>query len=537
MVSNFIFTTKITNISYALCLSGWSSYMTQIMETRGIFACLYFIALVILGAFFVINLVVAVIYNSYSSNQDDTETKDHLVLLMQTLGHAPDDDESTASTVIGDYVSRKQTVTSDVVRDALDKFGDDSDEENGEEGKDMAALETTFDHEDDSIDGDDFDDDDSINQSEDRHIRSLVHFFSRRYPGVLSDAAVQLTHSDQYLYVKKRCNALVSSVIFEVAVFLLIVFNIAVLVILVNGATGAIKRFASISNTTCTILFTVELALQIFATSIPSFLSKGFNILDTLIVASSLLELGMGSDHGVSAFRSLRAFRTLRLFKRSTSLQQLLFTIFESASGLGYFCLVLMLYLFIGALSGMALFAGKLDNNYSQVNATDISSSITDQRANFDTIYSSFLTTFQIATGEGWTSILFRAMDYQPVLGAFYCVLAYIFGFLCVLKLFLVLILDTCSTKDMEGLSYYDSLERNQDVKRFGEAGSKIWTAIWKYFKSLTIDVNKANELGSIQFVNMATKHELEKANRFKHNSIWPGIDEFCSGVFAILFT
>jgi hypothetical protein len=106
-----------------------------------------------------------------------------------------------------------------------------------------------------------------------------------------------------------------------------------------------------------------------------------------------------------------------------------------------------------------------------------------------------------------------------------YCIFTYIFGFVCVMKLFLVIVLDTCSQKSMNGagVSYYDSLEQNKDAAKFGKAGNKIWDVVSKYLKTLTADVASASELSSIQFVNMATKRELEKASRFKHESMWQG--------------
>jgi hypothetical protein len=505
--------------------------MTRIMETRGIYSSLYFIALVVMGAFFVINLVVAVIYSSYSRAQNDMETKDHISLLMLTLGDSPDD-QSTASTVVdaNDYVANCHVQAAiDVLEKDEDDDDDEDDSDEGAPAGEMVSGRLDVNDVVDEEDEDTFVEDDEtiVEVGEDgHHIQSLVHRLSARFPGKVVNTVSGFVHKSKYRRLKKRCDNFVSSEVFEVGIMLLVVFNVAVLILLANGATGNVAQFARISNFVCTILFTVELLLQIFSSSIPAFFSQGFNILDTLIVLVSLLELAFSSDSGVSAFRSLRAFRTLKLFKRSESLQQLLFTIFNSASGLGYFCLVLSLYLFMGALSGMALFAGELDRDARSSDYISISESVTDRRANYDTLWFAFLTTFQIATGEGWTQILYRMMDFRPVVGSLYCIIiGYIIGYLCVMKLFLVIVLDTCSQKSMDGagLSYLDTLEKNMDAEKFGIAGNKIWQVINKYLKTLTADVASASELGSIQFINMVTKKELEKASLFKHKSIWQG--------------
>ena len=504
--------------------------MTQIMETRGIYSSLYFIALVILGAFFVINLVVAVIYHAYTNNQNDMETNDHISLLMRTLGDSPDDDITLTTLGEGDGVGNTSSGVfeeNERVRAALDKLEENSDSDIDEDGHEK-EKDTNWDALDLESEDDEEDDASMEVLGEDgHHIQSLVHRCSLRWPhSRVVIASKAFTSQHRYRRLRKRCHKMVSSDIFEVGIMLLIFFNIFVLILQANGASGGVALFSSVSNTVCTLLFTVELLVQIFASSIPAFFSEGFNILDTVIVLSSLLELIFGGDTGVSAFRSLRAFRTLKLFKRSSSLQQLLFAIFQSASGLGYFCLVLALYLFLGALMGMALFAGQLDRDAGLAGEhTSVSASITNQRANYDTLFVSFLTTFQIATGEGWTQVLYRAMDYRPLLGALYCLVIYTFGFLCVMKLFLVIVLDTCSQKSISGAgsSYYDSLEQNDDAAKFGKAGNKIWDVLCKYLKTLTAEVASASELSNIQFVNMATKRELHLASRFKHESMWQG--------------
>lgn len=63
-----------------LCLlrlvSGWSEIMYEMAQTSGLVVVVYFIALVILGSFFVINLVVAVIYQSYINTMGDLKRQD-----------------------------------------------------------------------------------------------------------------------------------------------------------------------------------------------------------------------------------------------------------------------------------------------------------------------------------------------------------------------------------------------------------------------------------------------------------------------------
>jgi hypothetical protein len=50
--------------------------MYEMVETSGLLVAVYFIALVVLGSFFVINLVIAVVYQSYINTVDDLRQKD-----------------------------------------------------------------------------------------------------------------------------------------------------------------------------------------------------------------------------------------------------------------------------------------------------------------------------------------------------------------------------------------------------------------------------------------------------------------------------
>ena len=162
-----------------------------------------------------------------------------------------------------------------------------------------------------------------------------------------------------------------------------------------------------------------------------------------------MLVWNRNSSASLSAFRTLRVLRTFKLLKRWESLQHLIMAVFKSGPGLGYFCLILFLYLFICSLMGMSLFAGKLDSN----------DDVYGTRANFDSLYSSFVTTFQLVTGENWDVILYRTMNYSPAMGVLFCVFVYVCGCLVLLNILLAILLENFSEKKDGAESYYDKLE------------------------------------------------------------------------------
>ena len=72
-----------------------------------------------------------------------------------------------------------------------------------------------------------------------------------------------------------------------------------------------------------TIVFTVELVLNLYAQWLQPFFSDGWNLLDLVVVASSLIGLAP-VDLPVSLILSLRAVRVVRLFGKIKSIRKML---------------------------------------------------------------------------------------------------------------------------------------------------------------------------------------------------------------------
>jgi hypothetical protein len=69
-------------------------------------------------------------------------------------------------------------------------------------------------------------------------------------------------------------------------------------------------------NLAFTIIFTIDMGLKLLGLGVAGYLRDKMNIFDGLIVALSLMEIGIGSGgSSVSAFRSVRIFRIFRIFR------------------------------------------------------------------------------------------------------------------------------------------------------------------------------------------------------------------------------
>ncbi len=72
-----------------------------------------------------------------------------------------------------------------------------------------------------------------------------------------------------------------------------------------------------------TVLFTCELAINLFATLVVEFLYDAWNWFDLVVVSVSLVSLGFENLPGADVLRLLRCFRVFRLFKRIRSLTKI----------------------------------------------------------------------------------------------------------------------------------------------------------------------------------------------------------------------
>uniref|UniRef100_A0A2K6G431 Voltage-dependent L-type calcium channel subunit alpha n=1 Tax=Propithecus coquereli TaxID=379532 RepID=A0A2K6G431_PROCO len=186
-----------------------------------------------------------------------------------------------------------------------------------------------------------------------------------------------------------------------------------------------------------TSVFTVEIVLKM--TTYGAFLHKGsfcrsyFNMLDLLVVAVSLISMGLESSaiSVVKILRVLRVLRPLRAINRAKGLKHVVQCMFVAISTIGNIVLVTTLLQFMFACIGVQLFKGKF---YS---CTDLSK-MTEEECrghyyvykdgdptqvelrrrewvhsdfHFDNVLSAMMSLFTVSTFEGWPQLLYKAID------------------------------------------------------------------------------------------------------------------------------
>jgi len=107
-------------------------------------------------------------------------------------------------------------------------------------------------------------------------------------------------------------------------------------------------------------------------------------IFDFIVIAINISELFLSSGGVFTALRAMRLFRVVRLLRRWKSFQSILTTIRRSLKEILMLTVLLVFWIFLFAILGMQLFAGAFGTGSAV------------PRSNFDNLWMSFLTVFQV---------------------------------------------------------------------------------------------------------------------------------------------
>ncbi|KAK4321725.1 hypothetical protein Pmani_007468 [Petrolisthes manimaculis] len=256
----------------------------------------------------------------------------------------------------------------------------------------------------------------------------------------------------------------------ELFITLCIVVNTLFMAMDHHEMNTSFAHFLQMGNYFFTATFSIECFMKIIAMSPKYYLQEGWNIFDFIIVALSLLELGLANVSGLSVLRSFRLLRVFKLAKSWPTLNLLISIMGKTVGALGNLTFVLCIIIFIFAVMGMQLF-GK---NYTE-NVTRFPDSPDGQlpRWNFIDFMHSFMIVFRVLCGE-WIESMWDCM----LVGDWSCIPFFmatvIIGNLVVLNLFLALLLSSFGASNLSAPA--SDGETNKLVEAFDRiARFKAW--------------------------------------------------------------
>eukprot|EP00736_Rhodelphis_marinus_P011724 Rmarinus@m.8052 len=240
-----------------------------------------------------------------------------------------------------------------------------------------------------------------------------------------------------FAVVRRVCVRINSSAIFTGVMFACILLNTVVLAMDGPFIGSSLSHKLSTMNLVLSIVFGVEMFVRVVALGPVEYVQDRFNVFDGVVVILGFVEIGMSGSGSLSALRALRLFRVLRVFKMArhmASLQQIVDVMVASYGQFGYLSLLLMLFIFTFSVGGMQLFAGTFPRD--PIDPAYVA------RPNFDTLFDSFLSVFQILTLEDFPILMWKAMESTSYWAAFFFLIIIFLGSFVLLELFLAMLLE-----------------------------------------------------------------------------------------------
>uniref|UniRef100_A0AAR2JA96 Sodium channel protein n=1 Tax=Pygocentrus nattereri TaxID=42514 RepID=A0AAR2JA96_PYGNA len=419
----------------------WENLFQLTLRAAGKTYMIFFVVIIFLGSFYLINLILAVVAMAYAEQNEATiaeakEKEEEYARIMEQLKKQAEQKKAMVKGSRTSLSSRKKG--DDLADDRLKTEHDSialkplSDKgSNGSKGS-MDHLEVTSAHQ--RKPSALSDESNAVDELEDLE-RPCPPFWYK-----FADIFLKWDCCTPWIRFKKWVYFIVMDPFVDLGITICIILNTVFMAMEHYPMTPEFESVLSVGNLVFTGIFTAEMVLKLIAMDPYYYFQVGWNIFDSIIVTMSLVELGLANVQGLSVLRSFRLMRVFKLAKSWPTLNMLIKIIGNSVGALGNLTLVLAIIVFIFAVVGMQLF-GK---SYKDC-VCKISADCELPRWHMTDFFHSFLIVFRILCGE-WIETMWDCME---VAGQGLCIVVFmmvmVIGNLVVLNLFLALLLSSFS--------------------------------------------------------------------------------------------
>uniref|UniRef100_A0A3B4U656 Voltage-dependent N-type calcium channel subunit alpha n=1 Tax=Seriola dumerili TaxID=41447 RepID=A0A3B4U656_SERDU len=278
-------------------------------------------------------------------------------------------------------------------------------------------------------------------------------------------------------------------------------------------------------------LFLAEMSMKMYGLGPQNYFHSSFNCFDFGVIIGSIFEviwaaIKPGASFGISVLRALRLLRIFKVTKYWNSLRNLVVSLLNSMKSIISLLFLLFLFIVVFALLGMQLFGGQF--NFEDETPT----------TNFDTFPAAILTVFQILTGEDWNAVMYHGIESQGgvhggMFSSIYFIVLTLFGNYTLLNVFLAIAVDNLAnaqelTKDEEeqeeAINKKLALQKAKEVKEVSpmSAANISITAKeqQKSVKMMSVWEQRANQLRRQNWASCeALYSELEPEERLRLSS------------------
>ncbi|KAM9229900.1 voltage-dependent L-type calcium channel subunit alpha-1C isoform 9-T9 [Dugong dugon] len=429
---NFAF--AMLTVFQCITMEGWTDVLYWVNDAVGRdWPWIYFVTLIIIGSFFVLNLVLGVLSGEFSKEREKAKAR-------------------------GDFqkLREKQQLEEDL-KGYLDWItqAEDIDPENEDEGMDeekprnmsMPTSETESVNT-ENVAGGDIEGENCGARLAHRISKSKFSRYWRRWNR----------------FCRRKCRAAVKSNIFYWLVIFLVFLNTLTIASEHYNQPHWLTEVQDTANKALLALFTAEMLLKMYSLGLQAYFVSLFNRFDCFIVCGGILETilvetKIMSPLGISVLRCVRLLRIFKITRYWNSLSNLVASLLNSVRSIASLLLLLFLFIIIFSLLGMQLFGGKFNFDEMQT-----------RRSTFDNFPQSLLTVFQILTGEDWNSVMYDGImayggpSFPGMLVCIYFIILFICGNYILLNVFLAIAVDNLA--DAESLTSAQKEEEEEKERR-----------------------------------------------------------------------
>ncbi|XP_064029920.1 voltage-dependent L-type calcium channel subunit alpha-1S isoform X2 [Pogoniulus pusillus] len=375
-----------------ITMEGWTEVLYWVNDAIGNeWPWIYFVSLILLGSFFVLNLVLGVLSGEFTKEREKAKSRG----TFQKLREKQQLEEDLKGYM--DWITHAEVMDSDRARGE----GMMPLDEGGSETESLYEIEG---------------------------MNKWIFYFRqwRRWNRMF----------------RRKCRSVVKSKFFYWLVILMVALNTLSIASEHHFQPEWLTVVQDNANRVLLALFVAEMLLKMYALGLRQYFMSLFNRFDCFVVCSGILEtilveLGTLCPLGISVLRCIRLLRIFKITRYWTSLSNLVASLLNSVRSIASLLLLLFLFIIVFALLGMQLFGGKFDFEDMEV-----------RRSTFDNFPQALISVFQILTGEDWNSIMYDGImayggpSFPGMLVCIYFIILFVCGNYILLNVFLAIAVD-----------------------------------------------------------------------------------------------
>ncbi|TMS15284.1 hypothetical protein E3U43_021746 [Larimichthys crocea] len=479
----------ILTVFQCITMEGWTELLYYSNDASGsAWNWMYFIPLIIIGSFFMLNLVLGVLSGEFAKERERVENRSEFLKLRRQQ-----------------QIERELNGYLEWICKAEEVILADDENENDYDGSRRRATKN---HKSKA---------ELLNPEEGEGDLAVGSPFARA--SLKSSKLEGSTFKRRERRLRFLIRHVVKSQAFYWTVLCLVGLNTMCVAVVHYDQPEILSDFLNIAEFIFLGIFLTEMMVKMYGLGKQAYLNSSFNCFDCIVICGSIFEvlwsiIQPGTSFGISVLRALRLLRIFKVTKYWASLRNLVVSLLNSMKSIISLLFLLFLFIVVFALLGMQLFGGQ----FNFENGTP--------PTNFDTFPAAIMTVFQILTGEDWNMVMYDGIKSQGgvnkgmAFSVFFIVLT-LFGNYTLLNVFLAIAVDNLAnaqelTKDEqeeeEAASQKIALQKAKEVAEVSPLSAA----------NLSIAANKVHsECHNATDPFLDCKEQQKNHNKGINKSIW----------------